>query len=109
MSAAVIAAIRDSRDKSHPGAEARDQCEERYMTKITYEIVEHDGGWAYRVDGVYSETFPSHDLARKAAERAAREQVVPGVTTGITYEDKSGLWHNEVAAGDDRPETDVQG
>ena len=29
------------------------------MTKIIYEVVEHDGGWAYRVDGVYSETFPS--------------------------------------------------
>jgi hypothetical protein len=79
------------------------------MTKITYEIVEHDGGWAYRVDGVFSETFLSHDLARKAAERAAREQAVPGVTTGISYEDKSGHWHEEVAAGDDRPETDVQG
>jgi hypothetical protein len=25
------------------------------MTKVVYEIVEHDGGWAYRVvDGVYS-------------------------------------------------------
>ena len=79
------------------------------MTKITYEIVEHDGGWAYRVDGVFSETFPSHDLARKAAERAAREQVVPGATTGISYEDKSGHWHEEEAAGDDRPETDVKG
>jgi hypothetical protein len=62
--------------------------EEQYMTKITYEIVEHDGGWAYRADGVFSETFPSHDLARKAAERAAKEQVVPGETTGISYEDK---------------------
>jgi hypothetical protein len=79
------------------------------MAKVTYEIVEHDGGWAYRVDGVFSETFPSHDLARKAAERAAKEQVVPGATTGITYEDKSGHWHQEVAAGDDRPETDVKG
>jgi hypothetical protein len=79
------------------------------MTKITYEIVEHDGGWAYRVDGVFSETFPSHDLARKAAERAAREQVVPGVTTAISYEDQSGHWHDEVAAGNDRPETDVKG
>ena len=39
------------------------------MTKITYEVVEHDGGWAYRVDGVFSETFPSHDMARSAAER----------------------------------------
>ena len=79
------------------------------MTKITYEIVEHDSGCAYRVDGVFSETFPSHDLARRAAERAAKEHVVPGVTTGIEYEDKDGRWHDEVAPGDDRPETDVEG
>jgi hypothetical protein len=79
------------------------------MTKVIYEIVEHDGGWAYRVDGVFSETFGTRDLARKAAERAAQEQVVPGATTGISYEDESGRWHNEVAAGDDRPETDVKG
>jgi hypothetical protein len=83
--------------------------EEQYMTKITYEIVEHDGGWAYRADGVFSETFPSHDLARKAAERAAKEQVVPGETTGISYEDKDGRWHDEVSRGNDRPETDVEG
>jgi hypothetical protein len=37
------------------------------MTKITYEIVEHDGGWAYRVDGVFSETFPTHE--RRSAPR----------------------------------------
>ena len=79
------------------------------MTKVTYEIVEHDGGWAYRVGDVYSETFPSHDLARKAAERAAHEQVVAGATIGITYEDKRGRWHEEIARGDDRPETDVKG
>jgi len=79
------------------------------MTRITDEIVEHDGGWAYRVDGVFSETFPSHDLARRAAERAAREQIVPGVTTGIRYEDKEGRWHDELSAGNDRPETDVKG
>jgi hypothetical protein len=79
------------------------------MSKITYEIVEHDGGWAYRVGDVFSEAFPSHDAARKAAERAAREQQVPGSTTGITYEDRQGRWHEEVARGDDRPETDVKG
>jgi hypothetical protein len=79
------------------------------MTKIVYEVVEHDGGWAYKVDGVFSETFPSHDMARAAAERAAKEQAVAGDTTGISYEDKEGLWHDEVSAGDDRPETDVEG
>ena len=79
------------------------------MTTVTYEIVEHDGGWAYRVDGVYSESFPTHDLARQAAKRAAQEQAVAGETAGISYEDKEGRWHDEVAAGTDRPETEVEG
>jgi hypothetical protein len=79
------------------------------MQKVTYEIVEHDGGWAYRVSGVYSETFPSRAAARAAAQRAAREQAVPGDTTGISYEDSRGVWHNETSVGSDRPETDVEG
>ncbi len=79
------------------------------MAKITYEVVEHDGGWAYRMNGVFSEKFPSHDTARKAAELVAREQVVPGETTDIVYEDKDAHWHKEHASGDDRPETDVKG
>jgi len=79
------------------------------MTKITYEIVEHDGGWAYRVDGVFSETFATHDKARHAAERAAHLQIVPGDATIISYEDKQGHWHDELARGDDRPDTDVKG
>ena len=78
------------------------------MAKVTYEIVEHDGGWAYRVDGVYSETFASHALAHQAAERAAREQRVSGESAGISYEDKDGRWHDEVSAGNDRPETGVK-
>jgi hypothetical protein len=82
---------------------------EQQMNKVTYEIVEHDGGWAYRVDGVFSETFPTRDIARRAAERAASEQVVAGDTTGISHEDKAGRWHDELSAGDDRPETDVEG
>jgi hypothetical protein len=79
------------------------------MSSVTYEIVEHDGGWAYRVDGAYSETFPSHDAAARAARRAAREQQLPGETTGIQYEDERGVWREEIAAGDDRPQTDVNG
>ena len=79
------------------------------MSNVTYEIVEHDGGWAYRVDGVYSETFPTHDAARRTAERAAREQRSPGVDGGISWEDKDGVWHDEVSKGDDRPVTDVEG
>jgi hypothetical protein len=79
------------------------------MTRFIYEIVEHDGGWAYKADGVFSEPFASHDQARTAAERAASEQGVPGEATGISYEDKDGRWHDEVSAGSDRPGTSVKG
>jgi hypothetical protein len=79
------------------------------MVKVIYEIVQHDDGWAYKVNGVFSETFPSHDAARKAAERAAMEQHIPGNTTAISWEDKDGRWHQELSKGDDRPETDVEG
>ena len=79
------------------------------MTKVIYEVVEHDGGWAYRANDVYSETYPTHDTARAAAEGAARKQNVAGQTTGIRYEDRNGEWHEEVANGSDRPETQVVG
>lgn len=79
------------------------------MAHVTYEIVEHDGGWAYKVGDVFSETFPSHGAARKAAERAAREQTVAGETRPIEFEDASGKWHEETARGNDRPITDVKG
>jgi Uncharacterized protein conserved in bacteria (DUF2188) len=88
---------------------SRHNGEDLQMTRITYEIVEHDGGWAYRVDGVVSETFPSHDAARRAAEHAAAEQRVPGNTTGILYEDKDGRWHGELSDGRNRPITEVKG
>lgn len=77
------------------------------MSHVKYEIVEHDGGWAYRVEATYSETFPSHDAALRAAHRAAREQAQPGETAGIVWEDKQGRWHEELSAGDDRPEAEV--
>jgi hypothetical protein len=79
------------------------------MAKVTYHIVEHDGGWAYKVDGVFSETFPTHNAARHAAQRAAAEQHIAGDTTAISWEDENGKWHEEIARGDDRPETAVEG
>jgi hypothetical protein len=78
------------------------------MVKVTYEIVEHDGGWAYKVGDVFSETFRSHDEALYAARLAAREQEQPGETTDISWEDEKGRWHNETAQGNDRPTTDVE-
>jgi len=78
------------------------------MTHVTYKVVRHEDGWAYSVEGSYSETFPTHAAALEAARRAAAEQRVPGQTAGIEYEDAGGRWHREVASGRDRPETDVE-
>ena len=79
------------------------------MTRVTYKIVEHDGGWAYTVNGVFSEPFPNRAAALAAARRAANEQRVPGRTEVIEYETADGRWHSETAAGNDRPETEVEG
>jgi hypothetical protein len=79
------------------------------MTTVTYRIVEHDGGWAYQSDGTYSETFSSHDAAKAAAVRAAREQRVPDKSAAIEYETADGRWITEAADGHDRPVTDVEG
>jgi hypothetical protein len=78
------------------------------MVEVTYEIVEHDGGWAYKVDGVFSETFPNHAAALEAAQDAATEQTVPGDTEEIEYEDDQGKWHTETASGRDRPATVIK-
>ena len=79
------------------------------MTKILYKIVEHNDGWAYQVDGTYSETFGSHEAARSAAMTAAREQAQPGKDVGITFEDANGNWHEELSDGEDRPQAIVEG
>ncbi len=78
------------------------------MPNVTYEIVEHDGGWAYKVDGVFSETFLTHAAALAAAKIAAAEQEVPGESETIEYEDEKGRWHTETARGRDRPHTTVK-
>ena len=79
------------------------------MSKVIYEIVEHDGGRAYKAGSVYSETYRTHDQARAVAESAAARQRLGGATTGISYEDRQGQWHSEVAKGEDRPGTHVEG
>jgi len=77
------------------------------MTKVVYQIVEHDGGWAYKFNGVFSETHPSRKAAYDAAASAAAEQRVPGRTEVIQYEDADGKWHEETASGSDRPSPEV--
>jgi hypothetical protein len=78
------------------------------MSHVTYRIVRHDDGWAYTANGVFSEPFPTHDAALKAARRVAAEQRTPGRTEAIEYEDENGKWHTETARGGDRPDTSVE-
>ncbi len=78
------------------------------MSQVHYDIVEHDGGWAYRLGDVFSETYATRQEAHEAAERAAREQQVGGDTREIEYQDREGVWHQETARGGDRPEADVE-
>jgi hypothetical protein len=79
------------------------------MVKIVYHIVEHDGGWAYQANGVYSETYRTREAARGAADHAAREQRLSGEEAAISYETADGRWHEELAPGEDRPDTEVDG
>jgi hypothetical protein len=78
------------------------------MKKVHYEIIEHDGGWAYKLKDVFSEPFPTKEAALRAAERAAREQELPGEGQDIEFQDKAGRWHHEYASGRDRPKADVE-
>ncbi len=78
------------------------------MAHIVYKIVKHGEGWAYQVGDTFSETFSSHDVARAAASNAALEHHQSGSTVGISFEDSSGHWHEELSDGRDRPETSVE-
>ncbi len=77
------------------------------MPKLHYRVVQHDGGWAYRLNDVFSEPFPDKAAALAAAKRVAAEQRTPGDTTQIEFQDAQGNWHTELSEGDDRPDADV--
>jgi len=84
------------------------QKQEFAMARVTYQVVEHDGAWAYKVGDVFSEAFPTRSDAHEAAERAAAEQRAPDDDTVISYEDEKYRWHDETARGSDRPQTNVE-
>ena len=77
------------------------------MAKLHYRIVQHDGGWAYKLGDVFSEPFATRAKAMAAAHRVANEQHVPGDTVYIEYQNEAGKWQTELARGSDRPDTDV--
>jgi len=86
----------------------RERSESRPARPVTYEVVEHDGGWAYKVGDVYSESYATEQEATIAAEQAATAHRDAGSDEVIEYQDRYGRWHEEVEAGDSRPETRVE-
>ncbi len=78
------------------------------MTEIHYKIVQHDGGWTYKLGDVFADTYRTHDDALAAARAVAVEQQLAGETVPISWQDANGKWHEEVAEGDDRPIVDVE-
>jgi len=65
------------------------------MSKITYRVVKHDGGWAYEANGTYSEQFQTREAARNAARLAATAQAAANEITPPSYEDKNGQWYDD--------------
>ncbi|MDP9839919.1 hypothetical protein J2T09_004699 [Neorhizobium huautlense] len=77
------------------------------MANATYHVAEHDGGFAYRVDDVWSGPFPSHEAALAAANDAAQGQQIGGDNVEIQFQLADGRWQTQHVEGGDRPETDV--
>jgi len=96
------------RQERRPRALIADGRAKKNRPHVVYRIVEHDGGWAYQVGDVFSETHPTRREAVIAAEQAAAAHERGGDDTRIEYQDEDGRWHEEIESGDDRPEADVQ-
>ena len=79
------------------------------MTTVIYEIVEHDGGWSFKVGDTIAQAYSTREAAVAAAERAAREQrSIPPEETDIEYETPDGRWTTEHVGSDQVPETKVK-
>ena len=96
--------------RSPPSGKFRRGVQAKHLSAsdVTYEVVQHDGGWAYKVNGAFSEAFPTHAEALAAAQSAAAEQELPGDAETIEYEDDRGEWHSETVSGRDRPHAVVK-
>ncbi|MFD2260083.1 DUF2188 domain-containing protein [Chelativorans composti] len=102
----LLALLRRDYRKRHPRRLLSDQRPEK-AARVVYEVVEHDGGWAYKVGDVYSESFPTRHEAVIAAQNAADAHELIGDDAHIEYQDDRGRWHEDEISGFDRPEAEV--
>ncbi len=74
---------------------------------VTYHVGKHEDGYGYRLEKIWSETFPDHDTAFAAARAAAERQHLEGQDAEISYQLPAVSWRVEHVDGRDRPDTEV--
>jgi hypothetical protein len=65
------------------------------MDKLTYDVIEQDGGWTYKVGGVAGRTFPTREAALLAAEQVADEERDPAASQDDLVRGKDGHFRKE--------------
>ena len=54
------------------------------MAHVTYKVVRHEDGWAYTVNGAFSESFPTHAEARPSNMRTSEANGTPNSCSAAT-------------------------
>ncbi|MBB3132415.1 hypothetical protein FHS26_000110 [Rhizobium pisi] len=62
------------------------------MADITYQVVPHDNGWAYKLGNTLSETYPTADEAIVHAKDAASRQKIGDGDALLAYPAPDGGW-----------------
>ena len=62
------------------------------MADITYQVVPHDNGWAYKLGETLSETYPTADEAIVHAKDAASRQKIGDGDALLAYPSPDGGW-----------------
>ena len=78
------------------------------MSEVTYEIVEHDGGWAYKVDGALSRCSRPMRQRSRQHRPPPLSRKPPARPKRLNTKTRKGKWHTETARGSDRPETHIK-
>ncbi len=74
---------------------------------VTYHVGEHDGGWAYHIEEVWSDRFPDHRTALEAARVAASRQGTSEEDVLVSYQNAEGNWTTELAGNGERVDAEV--
>ncbi|MAZ17255.1 hypothetical protein [Oricola sp.] len=77
------------------------------MTNPNYEIVEREGGFAWKLGDAFSETYPTRDAASAAAIEDSAKRQSGKARTNAQADGDARRWHDEMADNDTGHETDI--